>query len=102
MKAVSQAAARATAWDPDNPDLDQIDVTSVPKEELGLDEDEETSQYDPDDLDPEGRELKLEDLYSVREGTPESLIYELYSDDIYGPPVSLRYHLHHMHQVPIT
>ncbi|CAL8462278.1 g1809 [Coccomyxa elongata] len=57
----------------------------APPEELGLDDDEEPTEFEPDDLDPEGRELSLEDFYSVKEGTPQSLAQELYSDDVYGP-----------------
>jgi hypothetical protein len=41
-----------------------------------------------DDVDPEGRELTLEDLVTAREGTPRSLQSELYAGDAWGPPVS--------------
>ncbi len=88
LRAAPQMAARSKHRDPDNPDLDEIDIDVIPREELGLDEDEEPTDFEPDDLDPEGRELRLEDFYSVKEGTPKSLVQELYSDDVYGPPVS--------------
>ena len=41
-----------------------------------------------DDVDPEGRELTLEDLVTAREGTPRSLRSELYAGNAWGPPVS--------------
>lgn len=88
VRAAPQVAARSKYWDPDNPNIDEIDIDSTSREELGLDEDEEPTEFEPDDLDPEGRELRLEDFYSVKEGTPQSLVQELYSDDVYGPPVS--------------
>ena len=80
-----------------NPDIDDIDVSQYSSEELGLEDDEDIFPFQPDDLDPEGRDLRLEDFYTVKEGTPQSLIYELYSDDIYGPPVSSATPLHSDH-----
>jgi hypothetical protein len=41
-----------------------------------------------DDIDPEGRELTLEDLVTAREGTPQSLRHELHAGDVWGPSVS--------------
>ena len=41
-----------------------------------------------DDIDPEGREITLEDLVTAREDIPESLRDELYNTDVWGPPVS--------------
>lgn len=71
-----------------NPDIDDMDISQYSNEELGLEEDEDFANFEPDDLDPEGREMRLEEFYTVKDGTPDSLIYELYSDDVYGPPVS--------------
>ena len=48
----------------------------------------EASFQEADDLDPEGREATLEDFYTPRDGTPQALLDELYSDVVYGPPVS--------------
>ncbi len=87
MRAV-QVAANVEDYDPNNPDIDDIQINNLSREELGLEDDEDFDHFEPDDLDPEGRELRLEDFYTVKEGTPESLVYELYSDDVYGPPVS--------------
>ncbi len=88
VRAAPQVAARSRYWDPDNPSIDEIDIRHTSREELGLDDDEEPTEFEPDDLDPEGRELSLEDFYSIKEGTPQSLVQELYSDDVYGPSVS--------------
>ena len=41
-----------------------------------------------DDVDPEGRELTLEDLVTARKGIPQSLRDELHAGDVWGPPVS--------------
>ncbi len=41
-----------------------------------------------DDIDPEGKELTLEDLMTAQGGIPASLRSELLSDDVWGPPVS--------------
>ena len=41
-----------------------------------------------DDIDPEGRELTLEDLVTARGHVPASLQYELHNTDVWGPPVS--------------
>ncbi|EIE24175.1 hypothetical protein COCSUDRAFT_41460 [Coccomyxa subellipsoidea C-169] len=85
MRAV-QVAANVEDYDPNNPDIDDIQINNLSREELGLEDDEDFDHFEPDYLDPEGRELRLEDFYTVKEGTPESLVYELYSDDVYGPP----------------
>ncbi|BDA46139.1 hypothetical protein COCOBI_08-2310 [Coccomyxa sp. Obi] len=86
VRAAPQVAARSKHWDPENPNIDEIDIENTSREELGLDDDEEPTDFEPDDLDPEGRELNLEDFYSVKEGTPQSLVQELYSNNVYGPP----------------
>ncbi|CAL5227845.1 g10877 [Coccomyxa viridis] len=39
-----------------------------------------------DDIDPEGKELTLEDLMTAQGGIPASLRSELLSDDVWGPP----------------
>ena len=41
-----------------------------------------------DDIDPEGRELTLEDLVTAQSGTAQSLRDELHAGDVWGPPVS--------------
>ena len=41
-----------------------------------------------DDVDPEGRELTLEDLVTAQSGTAQSLRDELHAGDVWGPPVS--------------
>ena len=41
-----------------------------------------------DDIDPEGKELTLEDLVTAQGGIPASLMNELQSGDVWGPPVS--------------
>ena len=41
-----------------------------------------------DDIDPEEKELTLEDLMTAQGGIPASLRSELHSDDVWGPPVS--------------
>ena len=43
-----------------------------------------------DDIDPEGRELTLEDLITAKSGTAQSLRDELRAGDVWGPPVSLQ------------
>ena len=43
-----------------------------------------------DDVDPEGRELTLEDLITPRSGTAQSLRDELHAGDVWGPPVRLQ------------
>ena len=43
-----------------------------------------------DDVDPEGRELTLEDLITAKSGTAESLRDELHAGDVWGPPVRLQ------------
>ena len=40
-----------------------------------------------DDVDPEGRELTLEDLITARSGTAQSLRDELRAGDVWGPSV---------------
>jgi len=72
----------------------QLDFDDFHIEDSDDDDDEENgdvieSQLEVDDIDPEGRELRLEDFYALREGTPQALVDELYSDDVYGPPVSI-------------
>ena len=52
-------------------------------------DDEELTFQEADDLDPEGRDATLEDFYTPRDGTPQALLDELYSDVVYGPPVRL-------------
>ena len=41
-----------------------------------------------EDVDPEGRELTLEDLVTAQSGTAQSLRDELHAGDVWGPPVS--------------
>ena len=83
--AAAQHAQQQQLQDTSNPDLDEVELTQDDYEEQGLDT--EVSQSEPDDLDPEGRPASLEDFYEPRDGAPQALIDELYSDVVYGPPV---------------
>ncbi|KAK9818233.1 hypothetical protein WJX72_009160 [[Myrmecia] bisecta] len=58
---------------------------------MGIDEDELDAQttYNADDIDPEGEQGKLEDLYQPQEGTPQFLLDELYNADVWGPEAVL-------------
>jgi hypothetical protein len=76
-----RARTAAAAWQQQlqADDLEQIE-SSEGQDVLSFNE--------PDDLDPEGRAARLEDFYAPREGVPQALVDELYSDAVYGPPVS--------------
>jgi hypothetical protein len=66
-----------------------MQIKSQEKGSVVNDEDDEGDSFiDADDLDPEGREMTLDDFYTPKEGTPKSLINQLYDVDVYGPSVS--------------
>ena len=72
------------------PDESQsISDIEVSDEELYRQSKEEFPTELADDIDPEGKELTLEDLVTAQGGTPASLLNELHSGDVWGPPVSL-------------
>lgn len=73
---------------------DRRDLEVTPNDSFDTSEDgsnadtEEVEAFlDPGDLDPDGTEFTLDDFYAPREGTPQSLIDQLYDQNVYGPPV---------------